>query len=949
MRVRTRLFPPLLLLLSLLLAPRPVAAQTGTIRGAVTDEDGRSLEGASVSVEGTGLGALTDAGGSYQIRDVPAGTHTVTVRLLGYAVETARIAVEENAVARLDFALRTEAIALEELVVLGSRARHTAAEELAVPVDIFTATEIRRQGTLETAQILEELAPSVNFPRQTVADATDIVRPFTLRGLSPDHTLVLLNGRRRHRTALIHVFGSGMGAGASGVDLNTLPATAIDRIEVLRDGAAAQYGSDAIAGVVNVALRKGAFDPVLTASVGRYAPDGFPDDGTVGDVGGAWGVGVGGGSIAFFAEYRDRDPTNRAGADPEDQIVPGDADLIDEDGGVVVKRNPVPQPNHHWGDGRQTDILGFVNAEFPLNEARTLEAYGFGGYSFREGEGNGFRRQGISDRNWPEIHPLGFLPTFDVDVTDWSGSGGVRGAAGPWTFDVGGSFGFDEFEYGLTNTLNTSLGPCLDVPCAPGPDGVLGTADDPGIPNQTEFFAGALKLDELVLGADLTRAFDVGGLAAPLNLAVGVAFRRETYEIEPGETASWIDGGHPNRNGEPAPAGSQVFPGFRPDNAVDEDRTNVGVYAELEASPSSEFLVNVAGRFETYSEVGDIAGSDFQRLTGKLALRWQPEERVVLRGAVSSGFRAPALSQSLFASTVTNFVLDEATGQPVPFEVGIFPVGSEPARVLGAEPLKDETSINVSGGFALTPVDRLTVTADYFFVRIADRIILTSEIGGEEIERRLAEAGLSVQAGRFFTNALDTRTQGVDIVGRYEAPAGEEGTITLSGGFNWTKNEVIGCSVEQATEDISQCDIEVPPELEGTGAVLFEPFLEGGLIALTKERPEWRGTLEAVYGDDRLSLLGRTSLWGPFTSPLLGVCGPECVQDYGWEGLVDAEVGYRFTNQVTLAVGAKNIFDNFPDRMIPDNSFGIFLFPSASPFGFNGRYLYARTEIRLLR
>lgn len=915
--------------LVVLVVPHAAKAQTGAVQGRVTNDEGAPVAGASVEIEDTGLGAVTDSRGEYAIRGAPVGPRRLRVEALGYERHTSPVSVSAGATARVDVVLITRAIAVEAVeVIVGSRARHTAAEELAVPVDVFPAERIQQQGAVELSEVLEELSPSVNFPRQSVTDATDIVRPFTLRGTSPDHTLVLLNGRRRHRTALVHIFGSGMGAGASGVDLNTLPAIAIDRIEVLRDGAAAQYGSDAIAGVVNVILKSGVFDPTITAAVGRYTPGDFPDDGTELDVAGAWGVPLGAGYVALFGEFRDRDATNRAGADPVDQVVPGDADIVDAEGNVVEKRNPVPQPNHHWGDGEQRDVFGFVNLGVPLDDARTTELYAYGGYSFREGEGQGFRRQGLDDRNWPAIYSLGFLPTFDADVTDASAAGGVRGEARGWLYDVGASFGTNAFEYNLTNTLNTSLGPCLDEPCAPGLDGVLGTADDPGIPNQTEFFAGELKLNEFIVGADITRVMDVGFLPEPLNFAVGAAFRREGYEIVPGERASFIQGGHPNRNGDPAPPGSQVFPGFQPTSAIDESRTNFGVYLDLESNLTPEFLATVAGRFETFSDFGE-------RVTGKLALRYQPDPRFVLRGAVSTGFRAPALSQNFYSSTVTNFMLGEG-GEPVPFEVGIFRTNSAAAMALGAEPLDEETSVNVSAGFAATPVEAFTFTADVFFIRIDDRIILTSEISGDEIVEILRRAGVeSVEAARFFTNAIDTETRGVDLTATYEAAAGP-GTLTFSGVFNYTDNEVAG-------------DVRVPPELAGTGAVLFDPFLEGGLIALEKERPKWRGTLESVYGGARWSGLGRVSLWGPFTSVLLGICGPPCVQEYDAEALVDVEVGYRVADRVRVAVGSKNIFDNFPDRMIPDNSFGIFLFPSASPFGFNGRYVYARTEIELGR
>ncbi|MFN2420344.1 MAG: TonB-dependent receptor domain-containing protein [Gemmatimonadota bacterium] len=908
-----------------LVAPVAARAQTGTIQGRVADEAGAAVVGALVAVEGTDFGAVTDSRGAFTIEEVPAGPQTIRVQVLGFESGTQTVTVPAGGTARADLTLAMRAITVEVVeVIVGSRARHTAAEELAVPVDVYTSEDIQLQGTSETAAVLEELSPSVNFPRQSVTDATDIVRPFTLRGLSPDHTLVLVNGKRRHRTALVHIFGAGMGAGASGVDLNALPVSAIERIEVLRDGAAAQYGSDAIAGVVNVVLKDGVFDPTFGASVGRYAPGDFEDDGTAFDVNGSWGVPLGDGSLGLFLEYRDRDATNRAGADPVDQIVEGDADVVDDEGNVIEKRNPVPQPNHHWGDGKQDDILAFANLAVPLGEARAAELYAFGGYSFREGQGNGFRRQGIDDRNWPEIYPLGFLPTFDADVTDGSGAAGFRGEAAGWRYDFGANFGYNAFEYNLTNTLNTSLGPCLDVPCAPGLDGVLGTADDPGIPNQTDFTAGELKLNEFVVGGDITRVVDLGFLPQPLNVALGAAFRREGYEIVAGERASWIQGGHPNRNGDLAPPGSQVFPGFQPTAAIDESRTNFGVYGDFETNLTPEFLANVAARFESYDDFGE-------RLTGKLALRYQPDRRFVMRGAVSTGFRAPALSQNFYSSTVTNFRLGEG-GVPVPFEVGIFRTNSTAAMALGAQSLDEETSVNVSAGFAATPIDALTFTADVYFIRIDDRIILTSEIGGDEIVEILRNAGVeSVEAARFFTNAIDTETRGVDLTATYEAPAGP-GTFTLSGGFNYTDNEVVG-------------DVRVPPELEGTGAVLFDPFLEGGLIALEKERPKWRGTLEGYYETARWSGLGRASFWGPFTSVLLGICGPDCVQEYDAEVLLDAEVGYRVADQVRVAIGAKNIFDNFPERMIPDNSFGIFLFPSASPFGFNGRYVYARTEI----
>src|SRR5213592_2221062 len=487
-------------LLGLMVAFLPaIALAQGSISGRVSDAAGAPLARAMVAAEGSGLSATTNDQGRYEIRGVSAGTYTVRVRLLGYVQQSARVTVGQGPVTQ-DFVLAEQAISLSPVdVVVGSRARHTAAEELAVPVDVFTSEEIAVQGTSETSQILQNLAPSVNFPRQIVTDANDIVRPFTMRGLSPDHTLVLLNGWRRHQMAVLNTFAYGMGAGSSGVDLNALPGGAIDRIEVLRDGASAQYGSDAIAGVVNVVLKEGGFSPFINADAGQYNSKGYPVDGTTADLNGGWGVQLGRGSLALFGEYLHRNKTNRAWPDSFLVDVNGVSDLIDPNTGrIIEKRNAPPQPNYHWGDGLEEDAMTFANFRMPLNPGGTSELYAFGGYSHRSGTGNGFWRYLDSERNWPEIYPQGFLPEFHPDVRDYSGVAGFRSIVSGWSLDAGGSFGGNRFDYNLRNTLNASLGPCLDVACAPGADGVLGTVDDPGIPNQLSFFAGRLERTEAI-------------------------------------------------------------------------------------------------------------------------------------------------------------------------------------------------------------------------------------------------------------------------------------------------------------------------------------------------------------------------------------------------------------------------------------------------------------------
>ena len=913
------------LLAALSVLPAFLLAQGGSIRGRVADAAGAALPRASVSAEGSGLRATTDDQGRYEIRGVSAGTYTVRVRLLGYVQQSARVTVGQGPVTQ-DFVLAEQAISLSPVdVVVGSRARHTAAEELAVPVDVFTSEEIAVQGTNETSQILQNLAPSVNFPRQSVTDANDIVRPFTLRGLSPDHTLVLLNGWRRHQMAVLNTFAYGMGAGSSGVDLNAIPGGAVDRIEVLRDGASAQYGSDAIAGVVNVVLKEGGFTPFLNVDGGQYRTKGYPNDGTTADLNGGFGVGLGRGSLAVFGEYLHRDPTNRAWPDIFLADQNGVKDVIDTLTGRILKKdNSLTQPNYHWGDGLEKDLMSFANFRMPLNPGGTSELYAFGGYSHRRGTGNGFFRYFDSNKNWQEIYPQGFLPQFHPDVADYSGVGGFRSIVSGWSLDLGGSFGENRFDYDLEHTLNPSLGPCLDTPCAPGPDSLLGTPDDPGIPNQTSFFAGRLIRSEAIAALNVAKRVNLG-LPAPVNVAVGAAFRREEFKIEAGDSASWINGGHLAQDsasgGGLAPAGSSVFPGFAPTDASDHHRTNVGAYLDLESQLSPQFLANVAGRFESYSDFG-------QRLTGKLALRYQPTQRFVLRGAASTGFRAPGLAQSFFSHTTTNVI----GGQFI--QVGNFPVDNRASRIFGAKPLKEETSVNLSGGFAFTPRDNVTFTVDFFHITIDNRILLGATFGDSVSQAILADSGFStIGAVQFFTNGLDTKTNGVDVTGSLQQQLGT-GVLDLSLGVNYSKNR------------ITRVD-SLPPILRGTPTTLTSILDLVTKVGIEEERPDWRGTLTAMYNLRRLHGLARISYYGGFASAQPSFTDRET---YGAKTLVDAEIGYQFS-AVNLSIGARNLFDVYPDRAHAEfnNNDNTFPWAAASPFGYNGRYLYARAEMRLLQ
>ncbi|MEO8878802.1 MAG: TonB-dependent receptor [Gemmatimonadaceae bacterium] len=899
-----------------------LAAQAGTIKGVVTDTATGPVVGAVVTVDASALLTQTNTRGGYEFRGVSAGTHTVRVRALGHTPATQSVNVEASGSVTADFALGSNAVELARVeVVAGSRARHQAADELAVPVDVFTTEQIQQQGTTETGRILAQLSPSVNMPHQSVTDANDIVQPFTLRGLSPDHTLVLINGWRQHQTALVNTFPYGSGAGSSGVDLNAIPAGAIDQIEVLRDGDAADYGSDAIAGVVNIKMKEGQFAPFLNVEGGQYRTANYPADGAGVDINGGVGLKLGRGSLTLFGEFKHDNPTNRAWPDHFLADANGITDNIDTlTGKIIHKNNGIAQPNYHWGDGEIKNEQTFANFRMPLNASGNTEVYAFGGFSHHFGTGNGFWRYFDGNRNWQQIYPQGFLPEFDPTSKDYSGTGGIRTQLGGWSMDFGGSYGLNTFDYNLRNTLNPSLGPCLDVACAPGPDGVFGTADDPGIPNQTSFYAGTLRRSEYELGVNASKALTTGFLPAPLNIAAGVLFRGEDYRIKQGELASYINGGIEAQDSSgPAPAGSSVFGGFRPQDASDHSRTNIGTYVDLETNLTSQFLVNVAGRFEHYSDFGS-------NVSGKLALRYQPTKQFVLRGSLSNGFRAPGLSQSYFSHITTNFIGGQL------YEIGNFPVDARAAQIFGAKSLKEEKSVNISTGVAYTPTDNLTFTFDYFHIKINDRILLGATFADSVSQAILADSGISNIAGvQFFTNGLDTKTDGVDLTANYRMPVGD-GRLDFNLGANYTRNKITRVA-------------PLPAVLQGKPTDITSILDLVTEVGIQKERPDWRGTLTTQYSIARFHALARASYYGGFDSAQPSFTD---VEHYGGKTLVDTEIGYRF-NAVNLSIGARNLFDVYPDQAQKEfnNNDRTFPWAAASPFGYNGRYLYTRAEIVL--
>lgn len=858
-----------------------------------TRDDGLSLPGATVAIESLSLSATTDAEGRYSLAlpaEAVGQTLEVKVSSAGLVPRTWSFKAAPGTVQQ-DFAL---SLTFQEEITVGSRAVGVVAEK-AVPVDILTAKDIEASGYTETMQVIQALAPSFNFPRTTIADGSASVRPATLRGLGPDQVLVLVNGKRRHTTALVHVNAT-VGRGSTGVDLNAIPVSAIERVEILRDGAAAQYGSDAIAGVMNIVLKSGAAPLTLSVKGGLSSTDqGVGDsvtDGELLDTSATFGRRVGRGWISAAAEFRDRSRTNRAAPDLRDQVRSGD-------GG----NNAVEQPNHWVGDPEARDVLAFVNAQFPINKDETSFVYAFGGWSNRDATAPGFYRRALDARNHPSIYPLGFLPLIDTDVSDASASIGVRGIRSEWYWDLSANFGGNSMDFNIRDTLNASLGP--NIP-----------------PNHTEFYAGTYKARQFVANADLSRAFEMG-LAGPVNVAGGLEFRREGYAIEAGEPDSYIDGGFPTQFGGRAAPGAQVFPGLRPSNEVDTSRSNVAAYVDLEGDVASRVRMGVAGRVENYSDFGSTAD-------GKLSVRVKAHDRVVVRAAGATGFRAPSLAQSFFSATSTNFI--NLGAGLVPVEVGTFPVGSPQARALGSTDLQPEESTHLSAGLALTPADGFDVTADYYRIDIDGRIVFSGNFTGPSIAALLAPFGSN--SARFFTNAIDTRTKGVDVTANYRADLKTAGSLRLSAGFNWNESRITG-------------DVTTPPQLAAFANVLFDREQQRRIEC---GQPKDSVRLGADWTRSRFSGIVRASRYGEYCVPQNDVAND---QTFSPKWITDLELAYR-AQKFTVGVGAQNLFDVYPEQQLPQNGLGsvnppmppILRYSGVTPYGINGRFLFARVSYK---
>jgi len=802
---------------------------------------------------------------------------------------------------------------LEQIVVTGTRVADRSATDTAVPVDVVTADVLTQQGATDLNQALTSTLPSFTFPRPGLADGTDTIRPATLRGLAPDQTLVLLNSKRRHPSSLVNVNGT-VGRGSSAVDMNAIPTAAVQSIEVLRDGASAQYGSDAIAGVINMRLREDREGGALNASYGwressysvpvGAAPAGATwrpgdkvsrdvSDGETATVSGWKGFSIGDtGYLTLSGEYKDQSRTERDGFDVRQQYP-----LVNN--AFDPREDDFDRFNAWRGDPELEQLTLFAN--FGSDLGGSARFYGWAGYQDRDARSAGFYRRALDARNVIEIYPDGFLPIIHPTVTDYSGALGVAWEWGDWAMDASLVYGYNEMEFVIENTLNRSLG----------------TASG------TRFDAGGFDHDQLVFNFSGVREFD-WGMSSPVNLAAGVEARLENYSIFAGEPDSYRNGGV-LLNGQPTASGAQVFPGFRPENAGSEDRTAVGAYVDLEANLTEKLLGSVAVRVEDYSDFGS-------NVSGKLALRYDFTDSFALRASVSNGFRAPSLQQQFFATTSTNFI------GGVPFDITTFPATDPVAEALGAKPLDAETSLNFSVG-AVMQFGAVSLTIDAYQINIDDRIVLSENLTDAVVRDFLQAQGfIGVGGGRFFLNGVDTETQGVDIVLHWPIETDGMGRfdLTLAANFNQT--------------DVTR----VPPPSEALGEIYAPndpPPLFGRLNTLAFEEGTPSDKFVATLNWD-LRSFGATLRATRYGEAL--DAGSTAANDFVLDPqvLVDIEARWDVTEKVQLAVGADNVFDEYPDPFTVGlngtanlNGTGNTPFSNYSPFGYSGRFVYGRLTV----
>ncbi|WP_164914150.1 TonB-dependent receptor [Aquimarina sediminis] len=948
------------------------------IKGNVKDSNGSPLPGANVLVKGTTIGSQTDFDGNF-VLNLPDENTILIISYLGFETTEVDISGKDF----ISVVLKDGAAQLDDIVLVGSRNPSRTATETTVPIDVIDITEIATQGPQTSVnEILNYVAPSFTSQTQTVSDGTDHIDPASLRGLGPDQVLVLINGKRRHNTSLINVNGT-VGAGSVGTDMNAIPTAAIQRIEVLRDGAAAQYGSDAIAGVINIVLKKatGKLDVTLTTGA-NFSENSNQfegeSDGEKVKIDANYGLAIGenGGYINFTGSLSTREPALRNkdyqgdifrgfhGAErvfaagggnvaemtladyqtaaqgvtyldqaTRDQIAaldvnnPDDVDTFRELLDVDVDENELTARGltredfrFKVGTAKLREGKFFANMAIPLSE--DTEIYSFGGISYRQGLASGFYRrpaQGDGRANTPAF-PNGFLPNIGTDIVDKSIAVGIKGKVKDWNVDFSNTYGINTFDITVGNSSNGTL----------------------GVATPRTFDAGALSFMQNTTNLDINKFHE--DIFSGFNVAMGAEYKVENYSITAGEEASYtsydVNGNivtsttpddelvRNNFTGAVLGGGSQVFRGYDPNNETDKYRNSIAGYIDLEADFTEQWLVSLAGRYESFSDFGDT-------FNYKIATRYKISENFSVRGANSTGFRAPSLHQQFFSRTSTVFVDNQ------PFEQGTFTNDSRAASLIGIAKLKEETSDSYSLGLT-AKIQNFTITADAYMINIDDRIVYSGSFGNggdAELTQIFQDAGAT--SARFFVNAIDTKSQGIDVVISHKANFGENASL---------KSDLSGTFAETEVEEI-----RVPEKIDNAGQ--GENFFDAQEEAfLTLAQPRTKISLTNALSIGKYNVLLRNVYFGEVTDPddFNGdprVEGTVVSDDavYGGKIVTDLSFSAKIFENLNITIGANNLLDVYPDENRDGGTAGDqFVYSRrTSQFGYSGRFLFARVNFSL--
>ena len=895
----------------------PASVLALQIRGNVSDAaTGDALVGATVVIEGTKLGAVTGLSGSYSVDGVQAGQHTVVAAYIGYDSESQIITVTESG-ATADFYLTSSPVELESVTIVGSRFRPRTQITSPIPIDNLQIRDLVTTGQVSLDHMLSYKVPSYNVSQQAISDATAHFDPAELRGLGPSRTLVLINGKRRHPSSMVYINDT-PGKGEVGVDMRSIPTAAIGRVEVLRDGASAQYGSDAIAGVVNIIMKEETDHTEINLSAGqtggghRNAGDG---DNKGVDINHGMSIGDKG-YLNVTATYHDQDETRREGAPGGDGLFGFLYDVgaipIEAAGGFEATPGVVatgaqirsgdtdwqranPNLGTHIGIPNMTTTGVFLNGSYDLDEQ--TELYAFAGFTQRDGLSYALRRTpywpGVSDccNLIPGARENGFQPTFETDITDNSLTAGVRGKKLDWDFDASITSGRNTVDYTVDSSLNMDLG-----------------EDSP-----TTFKPGGYEFGHAVANLDVASTFDL------VSLGLGTEFRMENFVATTGDEASYAGGG------------AQSFPGIQPQNAVDEDRSNIGFYADADYDLNEDVLIGLAARYENYSDFGN---SVTWGANGRYKMA---DDRFSVRSSLSTGFRAPSLHQIYMSNIQTLLSAGTISNQ------GTYNNESAIVRSLGVDELKQETSTNFTLGVAFKPRPGWYASVDYYNIAVDDRIVYSSSIASSDATTQVYQilTDANITSLKFFANAVDTKTSGVDVVVDIPGVVLGPGGLDINVAANISTTEIVGA-------------IATPAPITAAGVDLFDRKEQS---RIETARPSDKITLALSYQVGNLSAALSNTRFGEVT---WRHAGGDATKDYddttdqtfSAKVLTDLILNYQINEMFGINLAVNNLLDIYPDKLDSKGDFeadlgGRFEYPwEVNQFGYTGTTIRSGLSVR---